>query len=101
MNAKIRAHVAQFNERMGFGTSEDDIIDTIRESCVEWSGDEAERRWWTERFTVVNVDGMMIGFDDATTTGDDSPSDKGWEFDPSTICEVSPREVTITVYDRL
>lgn len=50
---------------------------------------------------VVEVDGMLIGFDGATTTGDDSPSDKGWEFNPSSICEVQAKEVTTTVYGRV
>lgn len=39
-------------------------------------------------FNVVEIDGMLIGFDDAETTGDNSPSDVGFEFDPESIVEV-------------
>ena len=51
-------------------------------------------------FVVVEIDGMLIGFDDANTTGDKSPSDFGWEFDPSSICEVVAKEVVTTVYEK-
>jgi hypothetical protein len=71
------------------------------ESDAQEEANALNRRWWTDCFVVVEVDGMLIGFDGATTTGDDSPSDKGWKFDPSSICEVQAREVTTTVYDRV
>ena len=101
MNDKIRDHVRAYNEKCGYANqTEQDIIDTIRDADEVWSGNDSNRRWWTECFTVVNVDGMLIGFDDAKTTGDDSPRDKGWEFDPSSICEVVAKEVTKTVYKR-
>ena len=57
------------------------------------------RRWWTETFRVVEIDGTLIGYEYATTTGDESAAEKGWEFDPLTICKVVAREVTMTVYD--
>jgi hypothetical protein len=43
---------------------------------------------------------MLVGFIDGKTTGDDSAEEKGWEFDPSTICEVEAHEKTITVYEQ-
>jgi hypothetical protein len=99
MNAKIREHVAAYNAANGFETTDEEIIATIREADRVWRGDESERRWWTDCLTVVEVDGMLIGFGDAITTGDDSPRDVGWEFDPSTICEVVAKEVVTTVYE--
>ena len=39
-------------------------------------------------FKVVEIDGMLIGFNDAEATGDSSPDDVGFEFDPETIVEV-------------
>lgn len=39
-------------------------------------------------FRVVEIDEMLIGYNDAKTTGDSSPSDCGWEFDPESCCEV-------------
>ena len=101
MNEKIRAHVAACNAANGDGTSDEDIIETIRYSKKVWQGDESSRRWWTDCFSVVEVGGMLIGFGDAITTGDDSPRDKGWEFEPDTICEVIAKEVTTTVYEAI
>jgi hypothetical protein len=98
MNEKIRAHVAAFNIANGFPPSDEGVIETIREGDRVWRGYESERRWWTDCLTVVAVNGMLIGFADAITTGDDSPRDKGWEFDPTTICEVVAEQVTTTIY---
>ena len=101
MNEKIREHVRAYNEKQGYVDQDDsDIIETIRDAKEVWSGNDSDRRWWTDCFTVVEVDGMLIGFDDAKTTGDDSPRDKGWEFDPSSICEVVAKEVITTIYER-
>ena len=99
MNAKISEHVAAHNTANKLATDEASLVETIREATRVWRGDESSRRWWTDCFTVVEVNGMLIGFADAITTGDDSPSDKGWEFDPSTICEVVAKQVTTTVYE--
>ena len=98
MNVNIKQHVAEFLARQGDDATDESIIETIRAAKAVWSGDEDERRWWTDCLTVVEVDGMLIGFGDAITTGDDSPEDKGWEFDPNTICEVAAETKTITIY---
>jgi hypothetical protein len=98
LNQKIRDHVAASNISDGIPDTDHEIIETIREGDHVWTGDRSDRRWWTDCFTVVNVDGMLIGFADAETTGDDSPRDRGWEFDQSTICEVEAFERTVTEY---
>lgn len=98
MNDSIKQHVLSL---LGGAATEEEIIDKIRWSKTVWTGYESDRRWWTDCFTVVDVGGMLIGFDDAKTTGDNSPRDCGWEFDPSSICEVKVREVVKTVYDRV
>lgn len=58
-------------------------------------------RWWDNIFVVQEINGKLIGFEWATTTGDDSPYDKGWEFDEDSICFVEPYEVTITKYRKI
>ncbi len=50
---------------------------------------------------VVEVDGMFIGFINAHATGDSSPREIGWEFDPESICEVIPKEVITTIYEKV
>lgn len=49
------------------------------------------RRWWKDRFDVVEINGKYVGFDTAETTGDRGPSDVGWEFDFDSICEVEKK----------
>ena len=100
MNVKIKQHVAAFLAKQGDDATDESIIETIRAAKEVWSGDEDKRRWWTDCLTVVEVDGMLIGFGNAITTGDASPKDKGWEFDPNTICEVVAECVTTTIYAR-
>lgn len=100
MNEKIREHVRAYNIREFEDASDEGIIETIRDAPSKWSTVTCERRWWEDLFVVVEIDGMLIGFDDANTTGDNSPSDVGWEFDPSSICEVVAKTVTTTVYEK-
>ena len=100
MNEKIREHVKKYNELQGYGTTDEDIIEQIRD-CVIWSGNESYRRHWMDCLSVAKVNGMLIGFNDAKTTGDDSPYDKGWEFDPNSICEIEAVEVITTIYKRI
>ena len=100
MTERIKSHVLAYNKTKGYGEKIDDIINTITD-CGElvWEGDKSSRRWWSDTFKVVKIDGMLIGFASAITTGDDSPYDKGWEFNADTICEVVEKQITVTVYE--
>ena len=98
MDEEIRKHVAALNEADGFGVDDASIIETILAAEEVWCGNESKRRWWTDCFCVVKVGGMLIGFDGAITTGDESPSEKGWEFNPKSICKVAAKEITYTTY---
>lgn len=91
---KILKYVKQ---QLGLDTDQE-AIDEIRESDVVYNSLTIERRWWNEYFTVVKIGDKHIGFVDASTTGDSSPSEVGFEFDPSTICEVVPRTITTIKY---
>lgn len=99
MNEKIRKQLQEYNLAKGWTTDDDSLIETLIESSPVWEGDEDERRWWTTVTRVVEINGMFIAFGWAKTTGDDSPRDKGWEFDPSCIWEVKPVTKTVTVYE--
>lgn len=57
-----------------------------RAKCLEEQS--SSRRWWTDVTRVVEVNGVLYQYDGAETTGDETPSEKGWEFDPSSICFV-------------
>lgn len=99
MNPEIAEHVAAYNIANGYSTDKESLIETIRNGDKVWRGKESPGRRWVSCFTVVNVGGMLIGFRDAFTDSGDPPRDKGWEFEPSTICEVVAKQVTTTVYE--
>jgi hypothetical protein len=103
MNKTIKDRVTKVALEEGMTVISDaDLVEIIREAKEVYTGDYHSRRWWNDCFTVVDCGGMLIGFNDAKTTGDDSPWDKGWEFDPNTICEVEKIEEvkTVTSYER-
>lgn len=97
MNAKIKEHISKYNLSKNYGISDEEIIETIRDADTIHEEKVNDRRWWEDWFFVVEIDGMKIGFDGAKTTGDDSPYDKGWEFDPESICEVKESVETVIV----
>lgn len=99
MNDKIRQHLIAHNLREGYATNEETLIESLYEADRVYEVVEGEHRWWTDIFVVAKVDEMLIGFMDATNTGDNSPREAGWEFDPKSICEVVAKEVTKTVYE--
>ena len=101
MNSTIQEHVRQYNIREQQDDSDDGVIDTILEAAIVWSTVVNRRRWWNDLFVVVEVNGMLIGYDGAATTGDSNPVDVGWEFDPSSICVVKPKEITTIVFERV
>jgi len=99
MNEKIRQHLKDYAVKNNWSTDDDSLIEIIRESNVIWRGDEDDHRHWTECTSVVNINGMFIAYADAMTTGDANPEDKGWEFDPDAIWEVTPKEKITTIYE--
>jgi len=106
MNEKIRKHLEKANEKEGIQIEdlEDNwIYMTLNELGKEvYSEPAGNRRWWKNIFKVVEINGMLIGFRDAVTTGDDSAEDKGWNFDENSICEVERKEEmkVVVTYER-
>jgi hypothetical protein len=60
-----------------------------------WDEDDVEEE--DDVYVVKNFNGMFIGYYDAATTGDNSPSDVGWEFELDRCHEVVRREKTKVV----
>lgn len=56
-----------------------------------------ECRWWIETERVVKIGDVLVRYHDARTTGDCSPDDVGWEFDPSTVEVVKEVERTVVI----
>lgn len=90
MNQKIYDHLKKYCKKNEYNFENDeDILETLQDSGEEIYSEKIDyKRWWNDIFKVVKIDGMLIGYNDARTTGDRSPSDCGWEFDPESCCEV-------------
>ena len=100
MNDKIKQHLINYCEKHKYDTDDGDLWEVLTECSKKVYEEKIDsRRWWDDYFTVVELDGMLIGFDTAKTTGDDSPWDKGWEWDLGTVCEVLRTEKIVTVIE--
>ncbi|MCK5016255.1 MAG: hypothetical protein KAS32_04210 [Candidatus Peribacteraceae bacterium] len=100
MNEKIKEHLNKYCIKQGWGEleSDGDILETLQGVDVIYTGVTEEHRHWDDVFTVVEIDGMLIGYDNAHTTGDLTPNETGWEFDLNSVCEVEKETKTITIY---
>lgn len=83
--------IRDYNIKKFQDDSDEMILALLEDSDIIYEEEVDARRWWNDMFYVVKIDGKYIGFDGAETTGDNSPSDVGWEFDMESICEVEKR----------
>jgi hypothetical protein len=98
MKENIKKHLENYAISKKWSTDEKTLIEIITEGKEVHSEMIDEHRHWDDVFKVVEVNGMLIGYESAHTTGDISPREAGWEFDPSTICEVERKEIKTIVY---
>ena len=80
-----------------------DGFEEVFKECIGWEDDVysesiGSSRWWDNLFCVADLDGVLIGYCWASTTGDNNIFDVGWEFDKSTICYVEKKEVVTVKY---
>lgn len=102
MTTKIREHLIAFNASKGLGISDAELHETIRECGIEVHSElGAKHRWYTEKFVVKMIDGMLIGYDTFYTTGDTGWSDLGLEHDLSKVYEVEMKTKTVEYYEKI
>lgn len=100
MNDKIRRHLARYAKVHGWPTTDDSLIEIALECGTQVHRREWDtHRWWVEYLYVRDIDGMLIGHRGAETSGDMSADERGYEFDPGTICEMRAVEVAVTKYE--
>lgn len=99
MTDKIKNHVSEYNISKGWGVSDKDLFETIRESKSVYSTKTGSHRWYDDIFVVSIVDGMLIGYNDFYITGDNSPDDLGLDYDYNSICEVEKKEKIEIYYE--
>jgi hypothetical protein len=98
MEQNIKEHLEKYALSKGWKTDEETLVEIVRESDTIWCSEPDSHRWWDIHTFVSEIDGMFIGFEDARSTGDTSTSDLGYEFDPETIKQYYPKEITTIIY---
>ena len=98
MNEKIKNYLIQYNKSKGWKTDDESLIETIIDAKQIFREEVSKSRWWNEYRYVVEIGDMLIGYIDAEANRDESVWELGYEFDPSTICEMMWKKKTITVY---
>lgn len=74
------------------------LYDYLRE-CEEVSNHVCyQSRWWNEHVVVVKIDNKFIQYMGASSNGDWTPRDQGWEFEINSIDFVYPTEVKVIQY---
>lgn len=102
MNEAIKNHVTAINQKKGWGTTDKDLFETIREMGKKvYEQNMGSHRWYDKMFTVVELDGMFIGYDDFHTTGDSNAYDLGLEHDIRTICQVVKKQKTVDYFEKV
>ena len=91
----LKKEAPEFYEKNGF---DDCFKEWIGWGDAIYSESVGDSRWWTNLFCVQEIDGVLIGYSWASTTGDNGIDDLGWEFDKTTICYVEKQEVITTKY---
>lgn len=100
MNEKIKAHLIAYCESKGWETSDEGLMEVLKESKPLFKEIVGEHRWYEDEFRVVEINGMLIGFMDFHMTGDNNASDMGLEHDIRKVCEVEKNQKTIDYYER-
>lgn len=99
MNENVKKHITAYNEKNGYGTTDADLHETLREVGKEvYSEIGSKHRWYDEKFVVVELDGMLIGYDTFHTTGDNGWRDLGLEHDFNKVYVVQKKQKTVDYY---
>ena len=100
MDKKIEKILEDDERKYGWDKwrNNDELLEQLRESDEVYKELIDEHRWWNEYRYTIKVEDTYIGYVYAETTGDMNASETGYDFDPDSICEMTPVEKTITTY---
>jgi len=100
MDKKIEKLLEDDEKKDGYDKwkNDDELLEVLRNNKMLFEEKISEHRWWNEHRYIIKVGDVYIGYIYAETTGDMSPREAGYEFDPDSICEMKPIQKTITVY---
>ena len=100
MNIKIEKLLEDYCKEKGWAKWENNrqLLEVLHNFKILYKDSGDEHRHWIEYAYVIKVRDTYIGFNNATTTGDMSAEEVGYDFDPDSICEMERVERTITTY---
>ena len=100
MDIKIEKLLEDYCIEKGFTKWENDneLLDILRDLKEVKEELIEKHRWWNEYEYIVKLGDTYIRYIYADTTGDMSPSEAGYDFNPDLICEMEQIEKTITTY---
>lgn len=99
MQQKFKDWLIAYCEEHGYGTSDDDLMETIID-CGKFISSEivSEHRWYQDEEIVVQLEDKFVSYMTYNITGDNSMSDMGLEHNIDYFEEVEPYETTVTKY---
>ena len=99
MNEKVKKHLIDYCTKKGWGTTNEDLIETITEGKEVHREIIGSHRWYDDTFVVVEVDGMLICYNGYHITGDNGMDDMGLEYDINSFKEAVKKQKTIDYYE--
>lgn len=107
MNETIKKAIQTYCEQLNIEvpTDEKDYNELVEEILTDarpvFSEIGSSHRWYDEKFIVVKISDLLIGYDWFHITGDNSASDMGLEFDITSVCLVEKKQKTVDYYEKL
>lgn len=99
MNRRIKDALIEYNKSNGCGTSDEDLIETVTEAKVVWTGRRDEHRWYTLIESVVFVAGLYLLFWEIKSKSEEaSIRDMGMCYRLDEIYEAVPEEIKTVIY---
>lgn len=100
MDERIKNHLIQHNKAEGYTDESLGMLREVLEAAKRVHREEIEQhRWWNIYQYVVEIDEMFISYAMAEANRDESVDELGWEFDWASVCEVTPKEKSVLVYE--
>ena len=99
MNKKIEGLLEDYCKGKGWPRWRDDeeLLEILRNIDEVHKKMVSEHRHWDEYRYTIKIGNAYIGYIYAKTTGDMSPEETGYDFEPD-LCEMKPMVKTITTY---
>ena len=100
MDSKIEILLEDYCKKDGYEKWENDneLLEILRGFDVLHKELCDEHRHWNEYEYIIKIDDTYLRYIYAETTGDMSAWEAGYEFDPSSICEMEAITKTVTAY---